>query len=649
MTLRNSFFFLFFLLLSSTLSAQIAFWQTYLGGSALDRGKEMFVQPDGTIIIAGETYSQNDQFDGNHSSNGDIVIFKYSTQGNFFWKSYIGGSETESLGDLHQTSDGGFILVGTTKSSDGDLSLNRGGSDIMVAKLDAKARIEWVRTLGTKYNDHGNAVRELPNGDYLLGGDIGAPKPVGEELPHAGYECYLARLSPTGNVKWTQYYGGTGNEKVVDIQVLGDNNFLIISNSDSKDLDVGQSMGEKDAWLFMIDGAGEMIWQTSFGGEKDDDIQCSIIDREGNIVMGGTTFSQGGLIQEQKGNGDIWMVKLTPKGQLIWSKTFGGSRAEGINDIRLTRDDQYIVCGLTKSRTTDGDIELNQGYFDGWLLKISEQGTRLWSRTIGYEGKDVLTAIQALPEGGFLALGYAKQDVKGFPLPGFHGGTDMWLCNFGDPFNGKVKPFVTPPVLVGTIKDRKTGRPIEATITLTDNRTLDSLTSTNSDPMDGTFTLLMPAYGLVSINVMGEGYMFFGQNYQMDTIVDRNQLNQEILLDPIRIGAKLILKNIYFETGQWDLLPASYAEMARVKAFMDKNPRVKVQISGHTDNTGNKQSKMRLSENRAGSVKRFLIAKGVSQYRMQIKGFGMYRPIAPNTTSSGRKKNRRVEFEIVSK
>ncbi|MEO1384449.1 MAG: hypothetical protein AAFV78_14580, partial [Bacteroidota bacterium] len=471
------------LLLSSTLSAQIAFWQTYLGGSALDRGKEMFVQPDGTIIIAGETYSQNDQFDGNHSSNGDIVIFKYSTQGNFFWKSYIGGSETESLGDLHQTSDGGFILVGTTKSSDGDLSLNRGGSDIMVAKLDAKARIEWVRTLGTKYNDHGNAVRELPNGDYLLGGDIGAPKPVGEELPHAGYECYLARLSPTGNVKWTQYYGGTGNEKVVDIQVLGDNNFLIISNSDSKDLDVGQSMGEKDAWLFMIDGAGEMIWQTSFGGEKDDDIQCSIVDREGNIVMGGTTFSQGGLIQEQKGNGDIWMVKLTPKGQLIWSKTFGGSRAEGINDIRLTRDDQYIVCGLTKSRTTDGDIELNQGYFDGWLLKISEQGTRLWSRTIGYEGKDVLTAIQALPEGGFLALGYAKQDVKGFPLPGFHGGTDMWLCNFGDPFNGKVKPFVTPPVLVGTIKDRKTGRPIEATITLTDNRTLDSLTSTNSDPV----------------------------------------------------------------------------------------------------------------------------------------------------------------------
>jgi len=649
MTLRNSFFFLSFLLLSSTLSAQIAFWQTYLGGSALDRGKEMFVQPDGTIIIAGETYSQNDQFDGNHSSNGDIVIFKYSTQGNFFWKSYIGGSETESLGDLHQTSDGGFILVGTTKSSDGDLSLNRGGSDIMVAKLDAKARIEWVRTLGTKYNDHGNAVRELPNGDYLLGGDIGAPKPVGEELPHAGYECYLARLSPTGNVKWTQYYGGTGNEKVVDIQVLGDNNFLIISNSDSKDLDVGQSMGEKDAWLFRIDGEGEMTWQTSFGGEKDDDIQCSIIDREGNIVMGGTTFSQGGLIQEQKGNGDIWMVKLTPKGQLIWSKTFGGSRAEGINDIRLTRDDQYIVCGLTKSRTTDGDIELNQGYFDGWLLKISEQGTRLWSRTIGYEGKDVLTAIQALPEGGFLALGYAKQDVRGFPLPGFHGGTDMWLCNFGDPFNGKVKPFVTPPVLVGTIKDRKTGRPIEATITLTDNRTLDSLTSTNSDPMDGTFTLLMPAYGLVSINVMGEGYMFFGQNYQMDTIVDRNQLNQEILLDPIRIGAKLILKNIYFETGQWDLLPASYAEMARVKAFMDKNPRVKVQISGHTDNTGNKQSKMRLSENRAGSVKRFLIAKGVSQYRMQIKGFGMYRPIAPNTTSSGRKKNRRVEFEIVSK
>ncbi|MEL6134952.1 MAG: OmpA family protein, partial [Bacteroidota bacterium] len=413
----------------------------------------------------------------------------------------------------------------------------------------------------------------------------------------------------------------------------------------SKDLDVGQSMGEKDAWLFMIDEEGHMIWQTSFGGEMDDDLQCSLIDHEGNIVMGGTTFSQGGLIREQKGNGDIWIVKIDPNGTLLWSKTFGGSRAEGINDIRMTQDKQYIVCGLTKSRTTDGDIELNQGYFDGWLLKISQQGTRLWSRTIGYEGKDVLSSVQALPDGGFLALGYAKQDPNGFPLPGFHGGTDMWLCNFGDPLNGKVKPFVTPPVLIGTIKDRTTGLPLEATITLTNNRTLDSLTSTVSDPQDGSFALLMPAYGLVSINVMGEGYMFYGQDYLMDTIIDRTQINQEILLDPIRIGTKLILKNIYFETGQWDLLPASYAEMARVKAFMDKNPRVKVQISGHTDNTGNKQSKIRLSENRAGSVKNYLIGKGISRYRMQIKGFGMYRPISPNTTSEGRKQNRRVEFE----
>ncbi|MEL6134760.1 MAG: hypothetical protein AAFR59_15470, partial [Bacteroidota bacterium] len=203
---------------SLPLSAQIAFWQTYLGGTALDRGEKLFVQDDGTILIAGESYSTDGQFDNNHSTSGDIVIFKHSTQGTFFWKSYIGGSETESLGDIHQTPDGGFILVGTTKSSDGDLSQNAGGSDIMVAKLDDRARIEWIRTLGTKYNDHGNAVRQLPNGDFLVGGDIGAPKPVGEELPHAGYESYLARLTPTGNVKWTRYYGGTGNEKVVDIQ-----------------------------------------------------------------------------------------------------------------------------------------------------------------------------------------------------------------------------------------------------------------------------------------------------------------------------------------------------------------------------------------------------------------------------------------------
>ncbi|MEO1452146.1 MAG: OmpA family protein, partial [Bacteroidota bacterium] len=108
-------------------------------------------------------------------------------------------------------------------------------------------------------------------------------------------------------------------------------------------------------------------------------------------------------------------------------------------------------------------------------------------------------------------------------------------------------------------------------------------------------------------------------------------------------------ENIFFETGKWDLLPPSIPEMDRMVAFLELNPRVQIQVSGHTDNTGNKSQKVQLSLNRAESVKGYLREKGIAANRLRTKGYGMYRPIASNNTSAGRRKNRRVEFEVIIK
>jgi outer membrane protein OmpA-like peptidoglycan-associated protein len=635
-----------------SVQGQIAFWQYYLGGSAYDKGHSLLHQTDGTLVIGGETRSVNGLGRGNHSSQYDLVLFKYSTQGKRFWKAILGGSDNEYLGQMINTADGGFLVVGTSHSADGDLTSNAGDGDVWIIKLDSRGRTAWTRVLGGRGDDLGTAALQLQNGDYLIGGEsasIDIAKTSGIRH-HGGLDGYLARLSPEGDLRWERLLGSPGNEQVRRLHELPDGNLLVISSSDGRGDDVAMHLGRKDVWITRLAPNGQEIqWQMNYGGSDNDDVHASAIDTDGNIVLGGTTFSANGHVPKQQGEGDCWLFKITPSGAILWSHTYGGRRPEGINDLTLTEDGGIAFCGMTQSRTGEGDIVLNHGYWDGWLVKVDSMGNMLWSRTAGYEGKDVLNSLAQVPNGGLVTLGYAEQPVNGITLPGHSGQADFWLANFDNLSRKGVRPFVTPPVLLGKVLDRETERPLTATITLTDNNTLDSLSSAETDAEDGSFVLLLPAYGLVSINILAKDYMFFGQDIRMDTVSDQTSTEQVYQLEKITLGASLVLKNIYFETGKWDLLKPSFAEMERVVAFLTLNPRLWIEISGHTDNTGNVDEKKELSLNRASAVRQYLISRGIHDYRLKVKGYGMARPIASNRSPEGRRRNRRVEFEVIKK
>jgi outer membrane protein OmpA-like peptidoglycan-associated protein len=133
----------------------------------------------------------------------------------------------------------------------------------------------------------------------------------------------------------------------------------------------------------------------------------------------------------------------------------------------------------------------------------------------------------------------------------------------------------------------------------------------------------------------------------MDTVISKAQIQRSIRLEPIQIGSSLILDKIYFNSGRWNILPPSRAELARLIDFLELNPTVRIEISGHTDNTGNRAQKVKLSQYRALAVRKYLIEKGIEPTRMRAIGEGLKRPIASNNTSAGRRKNRRVEFKVI--
>ena len=604
------------LALNQNLFGQRAYWQRYFGGSGFDIGTEVLINKDWTLTIGGTTYSKDNIGKDQHGDASDILVFKFATQGKMFWQRNFGGSGYEELSSMVPTKDGGYVFVGTTDSGDGDTGQGFGLMDIWIVKLNGNGNIVWTRRFGGRGNDQGYAILALDDGGFMVGGASGSQNGTNVKLiHHGGIDSWLARLDAQGNIVWQKLWGGRRDEWVRDIVKVKEGEYWVVHASSSVGGDRLGGYGEKDAWVMSIDAYGNEKWQKNYGGKKNDEIHDAWADGKGAVYMTGSSFSSTVHLKAHKGQGDYWVIKLDHSGKVLWSKNFGGAKAEGANKIIPTKDGNILIGGMTKSK--DGDVELLQGFYDGWILKLDPNGRKLWSRSLGFAAKDIVSSLVETPVGGYLSVGYSELPFNnvGEPvnLSAYSGGMDVWLCNFGDPQDEEVQPFFTPTLLSGTVKDKSSRKAIQADITITNNWTLDSLASTASKRGSGEFLMEMPSEGLISIGVLAKGYMLYGEDILMDTLGVKMSLVKNIELDPIALGKSLVLGNIYFNIGKWDLLPASYAELERLRKFLLLNPKVIIEIGGHTDNTGNAQDKIQLSLYRAEAVQRYLIAKGIPE------------------------------------
>jgi len=143
---------------------------------------------------------------------------------------------------------------------------------------------------------------------------------------------------------------------------------------------------------------------------------------------------------------------------------------------------------------------------------------------------------------------------------------------------------------------------------------------------------------------------FVRLNFKIESLqpVDKPYL-KNVPMTPVKVGESIVLENIFFESGSYELLPESTVELEKLYDFLIKNPTLKVEISGHTDNVGDGEYNQKLSVERAKSVVDYLINNGISSARLSYVGYGFTKPIASNDTEEGRKQNRRSEFKIVGK
>ncbi len=202
-------------------------------------------------------------------------------------------------------------------------------------------------------------------------------------------------------------------------------------------------------------------------------------------------------------------------------------------------------------------------------------------------------------------------------------------------------------ILKGTIKDALTNNPVEAQIEIVDNTKNEVVSVSSSNSSTGKYLVSLPSGVNYGIAVKAEGYLFHSENFDIPAATGYQEIIKDILLNKLAVGQKVILRNIFFDFGKSILRPESYAELDRLVKLLTDFPKLRIEISGHTDNKSSLQFNQKLSEARAKAVVDYLISKGIATDRLEYKGFAYLQPIATNDTEEGRQQNRRVEFKVL--
>ena len=358
-------------------------------------------------------------------------------------------------------------------------------------------------------------------------------------------------------------------------------------------------------------------------------------------------------------NTDFWesSPSLSPdKRDLYFSSNQAGTY--GGKDIWVTH---RSVTGkwsrpqnLGPTINSKGDESCSFMYADNQTLFFNSDGHPGYGQTDLFFSKKITDSSWSEPEN----LGYPINtiDEEGSLIVAADGKTAYYASDGTDTRGGldlysfQLRQDIQPPKILwvkGKVFDVKTKNGLPSSVELTDinNRRLISKVQTDED---GNYLTTLPVGKDYAFNVNRKGYLFFSENYNISNNSD-SVYTADIPLQPIEAGAAVILKNIFFDSKKTELKPASIVELNKVIQLMNDNPKLKIIISGYTDNVGKPQDNLLLSNGRSLSVVNYLLAsKQIAKDRVQFKGLGEAKPIADNITEQGKALNRRTELSVIS-
>ncbi|MBX9851627.1 MAG: OmpA family protein [Cytophagaceae bacterium] len=227
--------------------------------------------------------------------------------------------------------------------------------------------------------------------------------------------------------------------------------------------------------------------------------------------------------------------------------------------------------------------------------------------------------------------------------------SNIWHDSRSGKHEQKKTSNTTGVILRGNVYNAKTREPIAAQIIF--EVLPDGLKAglAESDSVKGDYQIVLEKGNHYGYWAKAQGYLSINENISVPAMDGYNEIRQDLYLVPIEEGQEIKLNNVFFQQSKAELLPSSYSELNQIVQFLKNNPKVVIELHGHTDNHGNPKTNYLLSQRRVEQIKSYLVSKGISHKRIMLKAFGGTKPIASNDTQETRKLNRRVEFKIIKK
>jgi uncharacterized protein YuzE len=345
----------------------VRFAKTY-GGTGSEWAFSVRQTSDGGYIVVGTTQSFG-------AGNWDVFLIKTNAFGNLQWAKTYGGAGNDLAYSVQQTSDGGYIVAGYT------YSFGAGNDDAILIKTDANGNIIWSKTYGGTSTDGAYSVQQTSDGGYIVAGytySFGA----------GDRDAFLVKTDANGNLEWAKTYGGTGDDRAYSVQQTSDGGYIVTGFTYSF------GAGLTDVFLIKTDANGNIIWAKTYGGASDDRNLAVRQTSDGGYIVVGRTTSFGA------GNWDIFLIKTDANGNIIWAKTYGGANIEAGYSVQQTSDGGYIVAGETSSFGAGGS--------DFFLIKTDANGNIIWAKTYGGTNNDIGRYVQQMSDSGYIVLGYAS-------------------------------------------------------------------------------------------------------------------------------------------------------------------------------------------------------------------------------------------------
>ena len=397
---------------------------TTLGGSKNESAQAIINTTDGGYAILGHAQSMDGDVTTKSNESYDYWLLKYDATNQLEWQKTYGGSADDRGADLIQTSDGGYVIVGKSKSNDFEVSENAGFDDFWVVKLDSNGSVYWENSFGFAGSDVPYSIIQTNDDGYLLTGvlDVSASNGQGDRNSilsrHAGGDYWVIKLNSNGVKQWSNYYGGSFTDTAYDAIQTEDDGYIIVGSSDSNDVDITNNKGTYDFWIIKISATGNLVWEKSFGGSEIDEAHAISKSADGNYLIVGDTRSSDLDISQNNGAADLWVIKITPEGTLLWEKTLGGSSFDVGRSVSKTQDNGFIISG--SSRSTNASFSSNKGQNDAWVIKLNSGGDLEWQKTIGGSEVDFFYDTVELNDQTVVAVGdsnSSNEDIyenKGF-------------------------------------------------------------------------------------------------------------------------------------------------------------------------------------------------------------------------------------------